>query len=313
MRQSTIINRILQQQNADESLWDFLNRLPTSDFNSLMLRVLESRVQQLSPPEVLQAYQRNKMFQPPDLPSSSYQDMDLLLLKYLPDEFELIDLAPVAPLGSCSVFGAVHQDKVLSALRGAEVLADNTNLLAFESAVRRRKLWQHDPKTKTTVDLANIHRLLRTQPLKDPKHTPHFRITSLTSAGRDMGNYEFEIAQLAKHINFYCRFLQEGLGLQHLKGNITLSPDLPSQWQKELLERVQQRIPLNFEENPHREAINNYYQTACFQINVLQADQEINIIDGGFTDWTQKLLNNRKERFIISAMGTELLIRLAGL
>jgi len=28
-------------------------------------------------------------------------------------------------------------------------------------------------------------------------------------------------------------------------------------------------------------------------------------VDGGFTDWTQQLLSNRKERLLISGMGSE--------
>lgn len=39
-------------------------------------------------------------------------------------------------------------------------------------------------------------------------------------------------------------------------------------------------------------------------------DQEIDIADGGFTDWTQQLLNNKKERLLISGFGLSLLYQL---
>ncbi len=32
------------------------------------------------------------------------------------------------------------------------------------------------------------------------------------------------------------------------------------------------------------------------------------LVDGGFTDWTAKLLSNKKERFLISGLGSERLI-----
>jgi hypothetical protein len=37
---------------------------------------------------------------------------------------------------------------------------------------------------------------------------------------------------------------------------------------------------------------------------------ELEIADGGFTDWTQRLSSNRKERFLISGVGVELLFKL---
>ena len=36
-----------------------------------------------------------------------------------------------------------------------------------------------------------------------------------------------------------------------------------------------------------------------------QAGTESFLVDGGFTDWTQQLLSNRKERLLISSMGVE--------
>jgi hypothetical protein len=36
-----------------------------------------------------------------------------------------------------------------------------------------------------------------------------------------------------------------------------------------------------------------------------QAGTDYFIVDGGFTNWTQQLLSNRKERLLISGMGSE--------
>jgi hypothetical protein len=57
---------------------------------------------------------------------------------------------------------------------------------------------------------------------------------------------------------------------------------------------------------PRLEAGSTYYILARFQIFCLDNNnQEYLIVDGGFTDWTQKLLNNKKERLLISGMGSE--------
>ena len=62
---------------------------------------------------------------------------------------------------------------------------------------------------------------------------------------------------------------------------------------------------------PERERGRNYYRDVCFEIHVRHADgDEFSLIDGGMTDWTQSLLSNRKERLLISGLGSEVFVRL---
>jgi len=54
-----------------------------------------------------------------------------------------------------------------------------------------------------------------------------------------------------------------------------------------------------------------YYQGPCFHITAkTESGQPFAIADGGFTDWTQTLLGDGKERLLTSAIGMELLCRL---
>ena len=49
-----------------------------------------------------------------------------------------------------------------------------------------------------------------------------------------------------------------------------------------------------------------FYQDLRFLVFVEDASkEEYNIVDGGFVPWTRMPLNNNKEFFLISAMGTE--------
>ena len=49
-----------------------------------------------------------------------------------------------------------------------------------------------------------------------------------------------------------------------------------------------------------------YYLGAGFQVFVQDASgTEYFIVDGGFTDWTQQWLSNRKERLLTSGLGSE--------
>jgi hypothetical protein len=47
-------------------------------------------------------------------------------------------------------------------------------------------------------------------------------------------------------------------------------------------------------------------------VNALHADgSRSNVSDGGFTDWTARLLADAKERLLISGLGSERLLSLA--
>ena len=52
-----------------------------------------------------------------------------------------------------------------------------------------------------------------------------------------------------------------------------------------------------------------YYQGVRFQMYAKDEEgTDYFLVDGGFTDWTQKLLSNRKERCLISGLGSERLL-----
>jgi hypothetical protein len=54
-----------------------------------------------------------------------------------------------------------------------------------------------------------------------------------------------------------------------------------------------------------------YYGQLCFKIFATPSKgREHELVDGGDVDWTQKLLNNAKERLIISGCGSERLCEL---
>jgi hypothetical protein len=65
--------------------------------------------------------------------------------------------------------------------------------------------------------------------------------------------------------------------------------------------------------DPDRVAGRDYYAAVCFYIYIKdQAGAEHVLADGGFTSWTQQLLNNQKERLLISGIGTERVCSLLG-
>lgn len=121
--------------------------------------------------------------------------------------FTPIQLSPVAPLGSCSVIAPADQNKVISALRGAEVVADATNLMAMH-VCDGLKSGLLDNRT-TSVKFSTTHRHVRAQNFKNaPGMLPHFHVFCMVSSGRDQGSYSFEKSSFWDHIEVYREIFQ---------------------------------------------------------------------------------------------------------
>ncbi len=81
--------------------------------------------------------------------------------------------------------------------------------------------------------------------------------------------------------------------------------------QKEVMEPLSSIYPgVGFCFNLHRLTGLNYYQGPTLHIKLQnQLNQTFMVADGGFVDWTQRLLTDKKERLLTSAIGIELLCR----
>jgi hypothetical protein len=56
----------------------------------------------------------------------------------------------------------------------------------------------------------------------------------------------------------------------------------------------------------HRTSGTGYYLDICFHIHAIAAfGRQLEFVDGGAVDWTQKFLSNAKERLVISGIGSE--------
>jgi len=205
---------------------------------------------------------------------------------------------------------AVSQNWTVSMARNTEVVADSTNVLALEAALRRRLLLRSDPHSKEVIHLASSHRLLRAQHYHDPELVPHFRLLALCSAGRDVGGFRFEFEALALHIHFYLSALRAFLGPSpHLRVSVTVdglihipagSIDGLFAAIGEAFDRVECTI------NTSDQSSRPYYGGLRFNIYAeAPSGRELQLVDGGTVDWTQRLLSDAKERLIISGIGSE--------
>lgn len=304
--QQEIITRIATACEG-KNIADALSALPGADFNTLLLEVFNRRAAALPATGLLKQYKQNRFVKPADGNAVALAALQLATLQTLEQaHFSAVTLSPVSPLGSCSVFGAVSQEKVMSAVRGTEVMADATNALALHIAEQKQQ------GAANEMDLCAVQRHVRTQPLPSKAFTPHFMIACLTSAGADRGNYRFECESLYKHAVAWAAVLRSVFGIAEMRLRLIAREGYANG--NDLLTAVsdflQERLPGIGIEKITGSPVNNYYTGLQFKVVIQVKEQEWEIADGGFTTWTQQLLGNKKERLLISGFGLELLSRL---
>jgi hypothetical protein len=303
------ISAIQKKLNDPELLTKLTNRLSSSELNSLLLEVMRLKAETATPSTLMHEYTNNRFVRPSAVDALAFNQIEGKLLEiskkgcFLP-----LECSPLAPLGNCSALALVNQNKVVSALRGTEVVADITNLMALE-ATTRRKTSGFD---STMIDLCTVHRHVRAQALPDIKgFTAHFKIFCALTAGKDMGSLEFEKQSLSKHLMLY-KTIAEALELSGISVVVKILDEpghesLVNTMQAYLTEKLQ-GVNMSFTTVP--EAEHQYYQRLRFSVNIAHKGKELNIGDGGFLDWTQKLASNQKERLLASGLGLELVLKL---
>jgi hypothetical protein len=314
-----IVARIVRQTGIPDLLAVLADRLSPTDLQSLLLAVYQRRASRLDPRQVMGQYERSRFVQPAQVDPRQLLAFDRLAFECLPPTFEIIELSPLSPLGSNSALAPVSQNWMVSTIRNNEVCADATSVLALECARRRRALYRQVKRPVGATRLGASHRVLRAQRFAGPATFAHFRILSLCTAGRDRGSYRFEIDALTEQLEFYITLLNRardgGFALGAVRVALTaFEGALYEPLQAGLLRPLAAAHPevaLGFDQK--RTSGRGYYERTGFQIFARDgAGAEHFLVDGGFTDWTQQLLSNRKERLLTSGLGSERLVYVFG-
>jgi hypothetical protein len=314
---NTIVERIERDAGVPGLATILAERLTPTDLQSILLEVYRQRSSLRKPSDVLADYKKNRFVRPSELAPTALVQWERIALAHLPQEFQAMALSPVCPLGTSSSMAGLDQNWVVSTARNTEVVSDSTNVLALECAVQRQELLRADPKSAVPVHLAASHRLLRAQRFEGPGLVSHFSAFALCSAGRDLGNLQFELAAMRLQIGFFIQALQAffgvGVPLQCLVSDF--HPESRAALiEAELLSTLRARfekVDCLFDDQ--RSSGRGYYREVCFKIHATDASgKRYELADGGSVDWTQKLLSNKKERLIISGLGSERLVQMFG-
>ncbi|MGH9347840.1 MAG: hypothetical protein ACRD26_11305 [Vicinamibacterales bacterium] len=282
----------------DRAATALLETLPASALWSLLLAVMDRRAQHRSVPDLARQWKRDGFTQPATVDQRTLNALDGHLLAAAAD-FEAIELSPLAPLGSCSVVGLASQNKIVSALRGTELVADPTNVFALECARRLRI------DASRVVRLATCHRCVRGQEVpKLPGYTQHFRIFCLATAGRERRDHGLLVEALTEHIATHLRALdrleQHGYAFSDRRVRI-----LATEARASVADRLAAMVPGI---PVARERLDRaYYDGLRFMIDVRSAEGDAGpLIDGGVFDWVGRLAANRRLVFVASGMGAQL-------
>ena len=202
--------RILAR-TGDMDLLEKLEAMQPCDVQSLLLEIFKKLAGKASPAELMREYERNRYVKPSALDPVGYLRLELDLLSMAGQMgITPVLLSPAGLLGCCSAMAPVSQNKILSAIKGTEILADPTNMLALHIAGRlRSREWSNAP---APIHLCALSRVVRSQPFSGPAHFAHFGIFCLVSSGRDTGSYGCEHSLVQAHLAFYHRFFQERAG-----------------------------------------------------------------------------------------------------
>jgi len=292
------------------NLQEELTKLSLSELTTLLLPVFDKKVKNMTPQQLLARYDSNKFTHPAEISPEIMNALSNQLFAIASRTgSEALLLSPVEPLGACSVVGPVSQNKIMTALRGTEVAADPTNMLALETASRIKKGILNTTASISYPDLCTVHRILRAQPFEGD-FRPHFSPFCRTTSGIDTGSYTFEKQALTLHITMCRDILREILGATtaihfEARNGYTDTPGLITS----IRDHLTPLFPdISFTAS-HTDSGNTYYKGLQFYITAIRDKTRIPVGEGGFTDWTQQLTGNKKQRLLICGIGLDLLIK----
>ena len=296
------LERILRQPGMREAFQLFSEGTSGSDLTSFLLEVFRRRADAVTSAELMRRYRGDRFVAPAEVPFARLRAAEDACLHALPEAFEVVTLAPVAPLGTHSEIATVDQNNVVSTTRSTEVAADPTNALSLEASVRRAELLSS--RSAERWRLAAFQRVLRAQRFDGQMSFAHFELFGIVTAGRDVGDLTFERESAEEHLRIIVGALLS-LGASNVRLELS---DFDDGRFASVIDAV--RVDLESDsvevvERPERPSGRGYYEGFCFKAFPTLGGDTFEVADGGFVDWTRKLVGSEKERVLISGVGLD--------
>jgi ribosomal protein S18 acetylase RimI-like enzyme len=285
----------------DRDLVERLAARAPSESVPVLLELARRHAARKRPAEVRKQYARDPFVAPSPLDLRAVNRLDAIALAAA-HEFETVLLSPLAPLGSCAAVSPSHQDRIVSTLRGTEVVSDPTTVLGLECA--RRLADRSDD-----VRLCTVHQTVRAQRFDAKRgQSQHFRMFALAEAGRARADHAFEVDAFVRHLRVFWRLLDhcEASGSRFRQRTAKLLVDDRARpIHARLRSRLELELPQLRIEDGSLES--GYYAGLRLLLGADNASGEhVNLSDTGLFDWMEKLTSDRRLHFVASGFGLQL-------
>ncbi|HTR54166.1 MAG TPA: GNAT family N-acetyltransferase [Kofleriaceae bacterium] len=256
-----------------------------------LLAIARRHAERKRPADVRAQYARDAFVAPSFVDQRAAHRLDELALAAAP-EFEAVLLSPLAPLASCVAVSPSSQDRIVTTMRGSEVVSDPTNVLALECA-RRHAADGGD------VRLCTVHQVVRAQRFAPrPGMTQHFRMFALAEAGRARADHAFEVDAFVRHLAVFSRLL-DAAGARGPRIARVLAAATAAPIATRLRTRLAAELPAL--QIVPGELASGYYAG----VRVLLDVGDANLSDTGLFDWVARLTSDARVRFVASGFGLQ--------
>lgn len=279
--------------HAREALLRTLNPI---ELRTILADVARSRASNQTPADLIKRWREDKLLQPSMLDPREALPITAKLWEVVPPEFVGVTLGQLTSLGSGIHLGGLGQNRVVTTMRGTEVLADPKHGLALEASRRRRN-------GHSRVHLATHARC--THAWDHSEESSHELRFALVSSAPDGGGLSTEADLLDLHLDYW----REIMGTVVPRGRIELTV-----WDSTLAGLIEARgtrdgVIVVDSASDERRPWRNPYTTAAFRFVVDgDGDEAHEVGDGGFVTWTQALTRNRKDRCLVSGVSVDAIV-----
>ena len=279
--------------HAREALLRTLNPI---ELRTILADVARSRASDQTPADLIKRWREDKLLEPSMLDPREALPITAKLWEAVPPEFVGVTLSQLTSLGSGIHLGGLGQNRVVTTMRGTEVLADPKHGLALEASRRRRN-------GHSRVHLATHARC--THAWDHSEESSHELRFALVSSAPDGGGLSTEADLLDLHLDYW----REIMGTVVPRGRIELTV-----WDSTLAGLIEARgtrdgVIVVDSASDERRPWRNPYTTAAFRFVVDgDGDEAHEVGDGGFVTWTLALTRNRKDRCLVSGVSVDAIV-----
>ena len=178
---------------------DYLASAPRQELKKYFEPVMSSRASLLDLHGTCDRFSED-IFTASPVDGRDFHAAERKLVDCLPSTWRLIELSPIAPLGSNTQLTGLSQFTIAHAARDAEVLPDAVIPLSVYATSLARNL-------DDIVTMAASHRELRMQPHTTPGFSKHFRAFSIASVSRESAHHSRKRGALRDQVSYWFTVL----------------------------------------------------------------------------------------------------------